>query len=140
MPGIFRHAERQLMLGVHVDDILVSGDKPNLDWLYERLGKQYEIKRSLIGPGYLSSDVLLGRTTRWTDVGLEWEANTKHVKSLLSDHKMNQCKAMSTPLTMDQGSMDERDSGDLISWEDARRFRDRLHVKATLLKTDQICL
>ena len=123
MPGVFRHVERGLMLGVHVDDILVSGDEPNLNWSYERLKKHYEVKRSIVGPGYLSSDVFLGRPIRWTDAGLEWAANTKHVKSLLTDHKMSQCKAMSTPLTMDQISMDERDSGELLNWEDARRFR-----------------
>ena len=81
------------------------------------------MKRSLIGPGHQDSDVFLGRTIRWTDVGLEWEANTKHVKMLLDHHKMTTCKPMTTPVTMEQVSLDDTQSGEPLGWTEARQFR-----------------
>ena len=123
MPGVFLHAERQLLLGVHVDDVLVSGEEHSLLWLHDQLKKVYDVEYILVGPGYRPSEVFLGRTLRWTSAGLEWEANEKHVRTLLSDHNMTRAKPMATPITTDQVAGDEKDPSPLLAWGDAKRFR-----------------
>ena len=59
MPGVFRHSERSISLGVHVDDIMAMGAEKNLLWVYEHLCKLYDMKYSLVGPGHKDSDVFL---------------------------------------------------------------------------------
>ena len=48
-PGLFRHAERDIDLCVHVDDILVSGVLENLRWFEQMLTKKYEVESEVIG-------------------------------------------------------------------------------------------
>ena len=101
MPGMFRHAARSLRLGVHVDDLLVTGERADLLWLQARLREAYELKTQLIGPGPEDEKVTayLNRTLTWTPDGLLWTPNAKHLKKLQEMYGLASSNVVSMPIT-----------------------------------------
>ena len=53
-PSVHYHPSKILIVVVHVDDFLCSGEMKELEWLYDNLAQKFELKKSL------------GRTIRWT--------------------------------------------------------------------------
>ena len=84
---MYYHPEKNITLLVHVDDFLVLGDHMQLKWVAASLEKEFELKRTILGPEPVASlsITFLGRTIRWTRDGLEYEADQKHVKTLLEE-------------------------------------------------------
>ena len=111
-------------LVVHVDDLAAVGTIEALDFLYRKLSEVYEVKREILGKGYLSEVKYLGRTLRWTEQGIEWEHDPKHSDLLIKEYGMEQCKMLRTPVSSEdfskEGVMDTREPMDVA---DARRFR-----------------
>ena len=67
---------------IHGDDFTTSGSDSNLSWYEETLGKRFELKiRGRIGVGCPGDNEIriLNRIVRITDVGLEYEADPRHV-------------------------------------------------------------
>ena len=63
---------------VHGDDFTVSGTKVELDKMWKRMGEWYDIKnRGMMvrGDGQIKVMTILGRTVRWTDEGIDYEAD-----------------------------------------------------------------
>lgn len=82
-PCVFMHPERWLMVSVHGDDFTPCGSKRNLDWFEDTLESRYELKRGgRLGPGKNDAKeiTVLNRVLRYTDTGLEYEADRRQLK------------------------------------------------------------
>ena len=68
------------MTSVHGDDFISCGPKCELDWFEEVLESRYELKKGgRLGPGPNDAKeiTVLNRVLRWTDAGLEYEADPR---------------------------------------------------------------
>ena len=77
-PCVFHHPTRNIACSVHGDDFTAAGPKPELDWFEATLKKSYELTvGGRLGPGPLDDKetIVLGRVIRWTDEGIEYEAD-----------------------------------------------------------------
>ena len=73
---------------VHGDDFAFCGGQEELTWDTEKMKSCFEIKvRAALGreAGDDKHAVILGRHARWTERGIEYEADPKHRK-LIMDH------------------------------------------------------
>ena len=99
---VFYHAARELRCSVHGDDLTTVGSKTNLDWFRSELEKLYELKEAhRLGPGEADDKeaTVLNRVVRWTQDGLEYEADPRQGEKLLRDLKLEGegVKAAATP-------------------------------------------
>ena len=51
IPCVYVHAKKSIRTVVHVDDFLVSGEAPELEWLELELTKHFSIKSENLGGG-----------------------------------------------------------------------------------------
>ena len=73
---------------VHGDDFTCSGKKAELTKLAKRMAEWWEIKmRGIMGSaaGEVKQMTILGRTVRWTEDGIEYEADGKHREELIKE-------------------------------------------------------
>ena len=87
-PNVFRHAQRGICLSVHGDDFTAEGPKPALDWYEEAVAQRYEITvgpRLGPGPGDAKEGRSLNRVIRWTDEGLQYEADPRQAERLMAE-------------------------------------------------------
>ena len=102
-PGVFVHKTREIMMVTHVDDFLIGGPPEDLLWLRAELKKNFEISGVMmdeldVNGKTVDSLKFLGRTIRKTADGYTWEADEKHVRLLLEESEMRDCKPLSTPM------------------------------------------
>ena len=99
---VFVHAEKHLCCPVHGDDFTTVGPKSSLDWLKAQLEKKYELKEAArLGPA-AGDDMearVLNRVVRWTDVGLEYEADPRQAERLIQELGLEGCRSVATPAT-----------------------------------------
>jgi len=100
-PCVFYHPGKDMTVVTHVDDFLCSGRKSDLQWFYNQLSLQFEMKHETLGnlPDESKEISFLGRTIRQTKDGIEMEGDLKHVKILLDEWKMEDAKIVSSPGT-----------------------------------------
>ena len=87
-PCVFHHPTRNIVCSVHGDDFTAAGPKPELDWFEATLRKSYEFTvGGRLGPGPTDDKetIVLGRVIRWTDDGIEYEADPRQVEALISE-------------------------------------------------------
>ena len=100
-PCVFVHADRNLATSVHGDDFTTCGAKCDLDWFEDVLEGRYELKKGgRLGPGPDDCKELtvLNRVLRWTDDGLEYEADPRQCERLLEGLGLDGgCKGAATP-------------------------------------------
>ena len=87
-PCMFHHRERNLVSSVHGDDFTTAGPKRHLAWFEAELARRYELsKGGRIGPGPTDDKegLVLNRVIRWTDSGLEYEAEPRQADKLLEE-------------------------------------------------------
>ena len=67
--GVFQHETRDILLCVHVDDVLCTGSRDDLMWLKKQLMKEHELETVLVGEDddMEKKAVYLGRTLEWSD-------------------------------------------------------------------------
>ena len=100
-PCVFVHTERGLATSVHGDDFTTTGPKCELDWFEDKLEAKYELKKGgRLGPG--PEDVkeltVLNRVIRWTDSGVEYEADPRQCERLLEGLGLDDgCTSTATP-------------------------------------------
>ena len=85
-PVLFHQRERDVAMAVHGDDFIVEGARPDLDWVADYLQDCFEIKvRAVLGGGAGDDreTTVLGRTVRWQQWGIEYEADARHRDALL---------------------------------------------------------
>ena len=84
---------------IHVDDFLMSGQAPELEWAEAELSKSFSLKSQNLGggPSCVQEAKFLNRTVRWTPEGLELEGDAKHLDILINEWNMAESKTYSTP-------------------------------------------
>ena len=125
-PSVYYHPSKDLIVVVHVDDFLCSGEMKELEWLYDNLAQKFELKKSLIMKDSEQEVKYLGRTMRWTydDNGeghFEVEGDERHSQLLLQEWAMQQCKDVDTPVT--KAGEESINTGDGLNENEARRAR-----------------
>ena len=71
---------------VHGDDFTFSGIEEDLKWIRDLMETWFEINvRGISGgdEGDVREIVTCGRVVRWTDEGMEYEADPKHRRKIL---------------------------------------------------------
>jgi hypothetical protein len=95
------HKLKNIATSVHGDDFTSVGPKIELDWLEAKLESRYELRKGgRLGPGENDAkDILvLNRAIRWTESGLEYEADPRQAERLLEGLGLDEdCKSTATP-------------------------------------------
>ena len=71
----YYHQSRGMIVIVHVDDFLCSGDEDDLEWLCDCLKDKYDLKRNVLHKGSNAEVRYLNRSIRWTPEGIEMEGD-----------------------------------------------------------------
>ena len=100
-PCVFTHKTRNIAMSVHGDDFTSAGPKLELDWLEKSLENKYELRKGpRLGPGKDDAKeiTVLNRVIRWTETGLEYEADPRQAERLLEGLGLDDgCKVAATP-------------------------------------------
>ena len=81
-PCIFHHPHNKTTIMVHGDDFVGVGRPEQLVEIREALEKKYRLKVELLSgdKGDVQEVRILNKVVRWTDVGIELEADPRHVE------------------------------------------------------------
>ena len=101
-PCIFVHRARNIATSVHGDDFTSVGPKRELDWIESALEGKCELRKGgRLGPepDDAKEILVLNRVIRWTEAGLEYEADPRQAERLLEGLNLggNDCKSAATP-------------------------------------------
>jgi len=97
---IFHHPSRSLKCTVHGDDFTCLGPRSSMTWFEEQLGAKYEYTcGGRLGPGPTDDKegMILNRVVRWSDNGIEWEADPRQSEKLVSECGLDGSKSVATP-------------------------------------------
>ena len=90
-----------MVVSVHGDDFTVIGAKNQVDWFEQTLNNTYEMKCvGRLGPGEKDDKeiTVLDRVIRWTQKGLEYEADPRQSEKLLEEFELDDgCNTAATP-------------------------------------------
>ncbi len=87
-------------MAVHGDDFTTVGAKCDLDWLESKMQEHYELTiQPRLGPAPHDAKeaVILNRVIRWTDRGIEYEADPRQAEKLVSECGMAGTNSVATP-------------------------------------------
>jgi hypothetical protein len=121
--GVYRHANRMLIVVIHVDDFLSIGSRVDLLWLGAELQKDYDIKQAILGKQGEKQGKYLNRTITYQDWGWEFEGDAKHSKILLNEWNMEQCKEVDSPYGVDMEELGEPGEDEVLEGESASQVR-----------------
>ncbi len=96
----FRHPTKEIIMSAHGDDFTAVGAKEDLDWYEAALAEHYELTlQPRLGPGTEDAKeaVVLNRIIRWTDAGIEYEADPRQAEKLLAECGMLGVNSVATP-------------------------------------------
>ena len=98
-PCVYYNKATGVRVVAHVDDFLCTGSKSALEELQQDLGKRYQMKGQMLGPGPKEDKEgrFLGRTIRWKDEGLEWQGDQKLKEQLVKEWGMEKGCDVGTP-------------------------------------------
>ena len=100
-PFIFDHRLRDILVFVHGDDFVSSGETSDLEWLRKVLEAAYPIKTTVLGGGKQQSKEarVLNRIIRWHDeVGLSYEADPRHADEIIKQSGAADLKPVTSPM------------------------------------------
>jgi hypothetical protein len=94
-------------LTVHGDDFTATGSDQNFEWLKTEFEKMFEIKTQNLGPATWQKKEIrvLNRIIRWTEWGLEYEADQRHADMVVRDLGLENAKAVTSPGTREDHAM-----------------------------------
>ena len=124
-PVVFWNPERDLSCVVHGDDFTFSGFHEDLIWIKGLMQEWFEIKvRAVMGPEDADDKEvnILGRTVRWKDWGIEYEADKRHRKVIIEYFGFNEkTKGLTGNGVSDLEDEDGED--DQVDGKDATAYR-----------------
>jgi len=120
-PGVYYHPIKKLRVMIHVDDFMVIGSTSETQWFEDQIKDVYEITCTTLGQKFSNEVKYLNRTIRLTSAGLEVESDPKHVKVLMSEWGMQDCKGVETPLAREEE--DVMEETEFLIEKEATRFR-----------------
>ena len=138
-PCVFSHPTRGITVSVHGDDFTACGPKRQLDWFAETVGSKYEYTiGGRLGPGRDDDKeaTVLNRVIRWTDEGVEYEADPRQVERLLEELELegDGVNGVLTPGVKLQASQVQREK--ILPEDQHTRFR-ALAARANFLAADR---
>ena len=91
-----QHETRDIILCVHVDDLLCTSVRDDLMWLKLQFMKEYEHETNLMGDDDDMEEkaVYFGRTLEWSEDGQGVRPDRRHVRSLFRDLGMETCRSV----------------------------------------------
>ena len=138
-PTAFYNEEREVRCVVHGDDFTFSGRRSALQEIAEQLKETYELKvRGTMGdePGDDKEIVILNRSLRWTEEGLEYRADDKHVREILKYFGLDEnSKGLSAAVAKESAGEDGGEEEELGA-EKAKEYR-ALAARANYLALDR---
>ena len=126
---MYHHPTLVVVVFVHGDDFVCSGERQHLEWIKDRLQKVWTIKHQMIGEdGDLCKRMrILNRIVRLHDgEGLTSEPDPQHVMLLIQEMKVGDKPALSTPGVKTAKESDEKKATDNA----VRKARGTLGTKA----------
>jgi len=99
-PCLFHHPTRELTCSCHGDDFTTTGPKEELDWFESTLATFYDITtQPRIGPGPEDAKEarVLNRIVRFTEQGIELEADPRQVEKLVEECGLTGANTVVTP-------------------------------------------
>ena len=107
-PCVYANASDNADAVIHGDDICCVGPLCYLEKLKDMIMKKYEAKTSIMGPGAYDKEAkMLNRSIKWTEVGIEIEADTRHAAEIIKGAGMEAAKGVSTPCIPDDGESEK---------------------------------
>ncbi len=135
---MFWSEERDVRVVVHGDDFTFEGPEDELKKVKEEMESWWDIKvRAVMGDeaGDDKEATILNRTVRWTNEGVEWEADPKHAKIIMEEMGIEEeSKGVRSPISR-EGKVEEGDEEELTR-EEASRYR-RVSARANYLSADR---
>ena len=97
----FYNPTKEIYCMVHGDDFVSTGSDSSLKWLESILTKEFKIKTSKIGPDKSDEKELkiLNRIIRYTNNGIELEADLRHAELIVSQLGLTESKELTCPAT-----------------------------------------
>ena len=121
-PAVYYHPEKNVVVVVHVDDFLVTGDGAMLESLYHELSKKFDIKMKMLSMEDNRETTYLNRTLRWTEQGIEITGDSKHSEILQKEWGLQeQSKEVNTPSLKELE--DNNNNGEELQGELATKVR-----------------
>ena len=135
-PCNFIHRDRDINMTVHGDDFAVTASSSQLKWLKEKMGSKYDIKMDVLGPeeGQEREVKILSRVIRWTNTGLEYEADQRHADLLIKEMKLENAKEVVTPIV--GHSIEKEESDRELNPQEATQFRS-IAARINYISTDR---
>ena len=89
---------------------MATGSDDNLHWLATGMKKKFEIKCQVLGPEANEDKEIkvLNRIIRWTESGLEYEADPRHSEIVINELGLHDAKGVTSPGT----KLPESEDGD----------------------------
>ena len=112
-PCVFYHLDRDLRVVVHGDDFTFMGEDSSLQWITLELQKVYELKvRATLGPepNDDKSVRILNRIVSWSEQGIQYEPDQRHVEIVIKALGLEKGKSVVTPGTGDKVGTDSEKS------------------------------
>lgn len=137
-PCTYYHEERNVRVVVHGDDFTALGTDEHLDWFRDKTRHKFLLKsRGRLGPEPQDDRVIriLNRVVEWTEDGIWYEADPRHVEIILRELGLQgKSKAVVTPGEKESGNPEKE--GQLLSPGEATMYR-ALVARAIYLSQDR---
>eukprot|EP00434_Breviolum_minutum_P036030 symbB.v1.2.031909.t1/scaffold3757.1/size50859/1 len=131
IPTIYRHQQRQMLMNVHIDDILLIGSTKDCEWFEEEFSKVLKMKKDgPCGVGDNPTGMYLKRELEFRNNEFYLRTNRKYVPKLAEMMEVTERRNKTLPYhpgldTYDPKSVDEKE---LLPEEDAKKFRSGLGI------------
>ena len=99
-PCVFWHKQRNIRAVVHGDDFTVLAKEWGLDWFWKTIQERFDCKkRGRLGPeeGDEKSIRILNRIVTWTEEGIMYEGDQRHVEIASKALRFNEDKECGGP-------------------------------------------
>ena len=132
-PCAFVHPSRAIQVTVHGDDFTAVCDDEGVAWLKNILGAHFEVKVNVLGlgKGCTGEITVLNRKITINQDGIWYQADGKHVKTLLRELGLEDAKGVATTGPV-EGKIENAD----LTGEEAHRFR-QLAARCNYLAQDR---
>ena len=127
-------------MAVHGDDFTAAGPKCELDWYEGQLSAQYELTiQPRVGPGPddAKEALVLNRIVRWSDEGIEYEADPRQGEKFIAECGLTGANSVVTPSSRMSSEELEKDIALEERWHTAYRAA---AARTNYLSTDRIDL
>ena len=102
----FYHPQRPIMIYVHGDDYVSTGQPHNLQWLKNKLETKYQVKTQILWPNkdQLQQVKILNRVIIWdNENGIGYEVDPRHVEIIIQQFSLDNAKPVVTFGTKEDG-------------------------------------